>query len=411
MELDRFRLLASASPGRRVSEANEIARLERTLLKMLDEDGIPRRLAVGAWWQLLSELAKVVLPRSESWSESIKQRLRGLLIGTMRFSRPDGSAVFEARQIPKDRATLVRAWATFLDEPGVLTVAGWWFGRRRTESPTPPPLPTSGHESHPLAMLRPDWRADGDFLAVDHRTAGAGSFLELQTSGETLLGRSWLAGLSPAGVGRGAGWSTGMYADRAEWSFRVGDARVVRTAVLLRGRKLALLADEWIGAAGGNISGRFSVADGVEVAPVTDSRALSLKINRASARAFPLALPALPYATDRGSLVYQDGELVLTQKVDSRRVWAPLLLSWDKLRNRRPARWRRLTVSEKSKNCPSDIAFAARVGWGHGDGLVVYRSLARPALRTFLGHQTSAKFLIGLFNDKGDVVPLLKVDG
>ncbi len=258
-------------------------------------------------------------------------------------------------------------------------------------------------------MLRADWRPDGDFVAVDHRSPGAGSLLEVQTSGKTLLGPSWRTGSVPSGRARGAGWSSGMHADHAEWSFRVGEARVVRTAVLLRGRNLALLADEWHGA-DGDITSMFAVSPGVTVGPVAESRALSLKAEGVSARAIPLGLPALPYATERGSLVEREGDLVLTQKTDAKRLWLPLVLSWDKLRNRRVARWRRLTVSERSKNCPPGVAFAARIGWGPRDGLVVYRSLGRPALRTFLGHQTSAKFLIGLFNEKGDVVPLLKVD-
>jgi hypothetical protein len=69
-----------------------------------------------------------------------------------------------------------------------------------------------------------------------------------------------------------------------------------------------------------------------------------------------------------------------------------------------------VTVAEKSRACPPDVAFAARVTWGRDETLVIYRSLARPALRSFLGHQTRARFLIGLFSDEGDVEPLVKVE-
>jgi hypothetical protein len=52
------------------------------------------------------------------------------------------------------------------------------------------------------------------------------------------------------------------------------------------------------------------------------------------------------------------------------------------------------------------------VAWGPGsEGLVVYRSLAPPALRNFLGHQTGARFLVGSFTKSGDVRPILKLDG
>ena len=69
-----------------------------------------------------------------------------------------------------------------------------------------------------------------------------------------------------------------------------------------------------------------------------------------------------------------------------------------------------LTVSERSKICRPGAAFAARIGWGLGDGLVVYRSLTRAAPRAFLGHQTSSRFLIGQFSAEGHVIPLLSID-
>ena len=60
---------------------------------------------------------------------------------------------------------------------------------------------------------------------------------------------------------------------------------------------------------------------------------------------------------------------------------------------------------------PPDTAFAARVTWGRDETLVVYRSLGRPALRAFLGHQTTARFLVGLLHrPKGTVEPLLKLE-
>jgi hypothetical protein len=55
--------------------------------------------------------------------------------------------------------------------------------------------------------------------------------------------------------------------------------------------------------------------------------------------------------------------------------------------------------------------FAVRVAWGSAESLVIYRSLARPALRALLGHQTSARFLVGLFSKDGRVEPIIKVDG
>jgi hypothetical protein len=88
----------------------------------------------------------------------------------------------------------------------------------------------------------------------------------------------------------------------------------------------------------------------------------------------------------------------------------PILVSWDAVRNRKPVQWRVLTVSEKSRVCPPNVAFAARARWGRGETLVVYRSLASPGLRAFLGHQTRARFLIGSFSTDGEVTPLVSLE-
>jgi hypothetical protein len=59
---------------------------------------------------------------------------------------------------------------------------------------------------------------------------------------------------------------------------------------------------------------------------------------------------------------------------------------------------------------PDEKAVAIRVSWGRDEHLVIYRSLVKPATRAFLGHQTTARFLVGLFNKEGEVAPLLRVD-
>jgi hypothetical protein len=385
----------------------------RDLDRLLAEDGVPRLLPVSSWWPLVAALDQARRSWPVAWPDPLLARVRTLVEATLRFSRPDGSAVFGPSGVPADRATLLRRWATTLADPGIGTVSRWWFGRRGGSGPLgAPPLPAFGDESRPLAVLRADWTKTGDAIVVDHRDPASGGLLEVMAGGSPLLGPSWTTGATPPGRAAGSAWKTGSSADFAEWTFRVGGARVVRTAVLLRCRQFAILADEWHGAEG-DVSTRFALAPGVAAAPIPDSRAQTLKTasGGVSARAIPIGLPALPYATERGAFASEGGDLVLTQRAAGRRVWLPLLLSWDKARNRRLPRWRVLTVSEKSQACPPGVAFAARVGWGPGDGLVVYRSLGRTAVRTFLGHQTSARFLVGLFNENGDVVPLLRIDG
>ena len=80
-------------------------------------------------------------------------------------------------------------------------------------------------------------------------------------------------------------------------------------------------------------------------------------------------------------------------------------------RHRKQAHWRiPVGLGERRETLHTDRAFAVRVSWGRDETYVVYRSLAKPAPRAFLGHQTTARFLVGLFKADGTVEPILKVD-
>jgi hypothetical protein len=186
---------------------------------------------------------------------------------------------------------------------------------------------------------------------------------------------------------------------------------VTRTALLLRGRRIALLADQVEGRAD-RIGMRVALPDGVVAAPLAERRGSGLELRRGrhSAHVLPLGLRCLPGLTERGTFGPEGGQLRLDQPHEGRRAWLPLLASWDPPRNRRAIHWRSLTVAENSRICPAEVAFAARVTWGRGETLLIYRSLAPPALRSFLGHQTRARFLVALFTQGGDVKPIVKVD-
>jgi hypothetical protein len=189
-------------------------------------------------------------------------------------------------------------------------------------------------------------------------------------------------------------------------------------ALLLRDRKLAVLAEKLEGEPPSDEPWevRFGLPSGVTVEPVPDSRALLFRGTRkgSTAQAIPLALPALPYETERGGFHIQTEDtrqrLCLKLQTRGRRCFLPLLVSWDAVRHRKRLHWRVLTVSERAKKCPSEVAFAVRVSWGRSESFVIYRSLAAPAPRAFLGHQTRSKFLLGVFKEDGTVEPLVNVD-
>ena len=389
----------------RLSGSRALRDIEPRGWTTIDGRGFPPGSLVREWCDSLGTLVDARGRTGESWPPALTAHIRAMAHTVLRFMRPDGSGVFGPAGTLEGRAALLRKLAEVLDDPGLQTVSRWWFGKRRSAvSEGPPPLPALGNLAHPIAMLRADWGKVGDLLAVDARNA-VGNLLELMVEGRPVLGPAWPGA---AGRGRMRHWSTTSTADCAEWSVGTRASRVLRTAVLLRGRGLALLAEHRV-TGGASATSRIALSEGVSTRPIATSRALMLKPAGAgvSVSAVPLALDP----NDGGSF-QDDGRALslVTAPNLGAGVWLPILYSWHRDRARKIARWRLLTVSEKGRVCPSDRAFAARVWWGPDDGLVIYRSLTKAVPRIFLGHQTSARFLIGRFSKEGDVRPLLTID-
>ena len=146
---------------------------------------------------------------------------------------------------------------------------------------------------------------------------------------------------------------------------------------------------------------------------VEESRGVLLKPSqrRGSAQVLPIGLPSLPYPTERGNLVANQD----TTRLETSTRWPALLAATPRVLGpagdiAKPVHWRALSVSEQSRNVSADRAFAVRVSWGRDETYVIYRSLAKPAPRAFLGHQTTARLPGGSFTPEGTVEPILKID-
>jgi hypothetical protein len=271
-----------------------------------------------------------------------------------------------------------------------------------------------------LAVLRANWQKKGDLLIVDHRGRVPSTCFALVGRGCAWLGKDWRLTRRPGPISqpRPTLWVSNSVADLAEWTFRSDGLRITRTALLFRGRSLALLGDQVEGKAIASepLEVQFGMAPAMRAEEIAGCRGLLLcgLTKGLKAQVLPIALPAMPYETERGrfQVATADHEPTLTLRMatQGRRCWLPLLLSWDPVRHRKRLHWRVLTVAEQSKSCPADVAFAVRVSWGRNETYVIYRSLARPALRSFLGFQTRARFLFGQFNGEGIVEPLVSVD-
>jgi hypothetical protein len=401
-------------------EDGDDGKLARWLGRELDADGVPIRLAVPEWPRCLEILAEARRQRGE-WPSGSVGAIDGLAEAALRFARPDGRPAMHGEST--DRVPPVwdsPDWMRWYRGTGIARVLGGCIGARpRGSESAPPPLPTWSATDRVLAMLRPDWRPVGDFLAVDHRDVRSPCRLELFGGGRTWLGPEWGEGVRgpgrPASRPRPSRRFASAAADLIEWSYRVEATRITRTALLLRGRRLALfsiLAEGRGPAWDVEPTLRLAMPPTVAARPLRESRALVLTEpgRRGAAQVLPIALPCRPYPTDRGAFRAADSELTLGQAPAGRRCWLPLLVSWDADRHRKTLSWRVLTVSERSRAVPPDRAFAVRVSWGRDETYVIYRSLGPPARRAFLGHQTAARLLVADFTEDGDLKPFLSVE-
>src|SRR5262249_11111782 len=265
-------------------EDGDEGKLARWLSRELDADGVPLRLGVPDWQHVLEILAAARQQRGD-WPSRCAEAIAGLVQAALRFTRPAGRPVMNERA--SDGASPVwssRDWIRWHQGTGIAKVLGWWSGARSGRSASvPPPLPTWSASDRVLGMLRPDWLPGGDFLTVDHRDGRSPCRLELFGGGRTWLGPEWGEGVSgsggPASRPRPSRWLTSAAADLIEWSYRVDVVRITRSALLCRGRHLALLSILVEGRGPDGVvepALRLTMSPNVSAVPLKESRALAL---------------------------------------------------------------------------------------------------------------------------------------
>ena len=106
----------------------------------------------------------------------------------------------------------------------------------------------------------------------------------------------------------------------------------------------------------------------------------------------------------------QSGQLTLTQTGTGRALFAPLIFDWHPGRRNAVAEWRSLTVTECGNAVGADRAAAHRLRLGKHQ-LLIYRSLAlTDEPRAVLGHHTRFETVIGTFDARGNVRPIMLVE-
>jgi hypothetical protein len=394
---------------------------DRPLLHWLDQEldsnGTPIRMSLPEWDESLNiVLASRRMPHD--WPDGCGERIARMVRCSLRFTRPDGCLATCFGSSPSETSP-VRGNG----DPTRLDHGNRWIARARkrwlaegVNEGLPHASMGWASSKRVLAGLNDDGTAMRDLLVVDHDAASDFCRFELFGGGQSWLGPSWTLGGEIRGADRPRPrtWVSTVTADLAEWSQLAGQCRVTWSILLVRGLRLALLSVlvERKSPPADPPGFRIARPRALAALPVEGCRAilLSQSSKRGTAQVLPIGLPCAAYVTDCGRFAPDGDDLGLTHAAAGQRTWLPLLVSWDVARHRKRLHWRILTVSERSRIVGADRAVAVRVSWGRHETYVIYRSLASPAPRVFLGHRSENRLLVGRFTDKGIIEPIFEME-
>jgi hypothetical protein len=298
------------------------------------------------------------------------------------------------------------------------------------------------------ALLRRSARPPHDELLVGFSRAEC--YLEVRASSTALLAGTWsvqaAAAGSPliaAGPWEESCWETDEDCDFLEIELPLsGGWRLERQMLLARRDRFLLLADALLappahsssntshGANGSSPSApatqppvqppaqpselhyasSLALASRAAFRPAAETREGWLESNnRRMATVIPVALPEWRAEFCHGQLAADGGQLNLEHRSLGRNLYAPLWIDLDPTRLRRPLTWRRITVGENLAAVTRDAAAAYRIQAGTSHWLF-YRSLTKPANRSYLGHNTHYEFVCQRFLATGDTEPIIEIE-
>ncbi len=364
----------------------------------LDASGGPRRLSITEW-VVCAHLAANARKRRHDWSAQTDDAVIDLINAAARFHLPDDRILTQPLSGENDRIDGLSMLPSRLGRLGVprRAVCEGWASSGRV-------LACLG-EPTKAALAVAQGGADAEPRTIDFTLAG-----------QSWLGPRWTVAKATDAQARGKP-KTGLTEAAAgfhEWRSRDPHATVSCTIALFQGLGLAVIAAfVEVSDQHPELSMRIAIPEGVSTTPIPGVRGLQLDARTAkpaSVQLLPVGLPSGDYPTERGRLVALGNEVVLAHARAGKKGWLPLVVSWNARRRGKPVTWRSLTITEKGKHVPPERASAARITWGRDETYLLYRSHAKPALRAFLGHCTTTRFLFAKFDKDGTVTPIFKLD-
>ncbi|MGE0609124.1 MAG: hypothetical protein AB7O62_18670 [Pirellulales bacterium] len=394
------------------------------LQTMLADDGYPLAAAWDQWrplWACWTRVRAWGRKKQPVWDELCESRYKQLLAHSLRATRKDGTQSLQQGAGGAWRADLFDAALSLAGGRKEMAAAQLALpgGDSRVKY-KPGELPRPAHEAATsrMAVLRRNWSADSDMLAVDFR--GVEIQFELVAGRDVLWSGPWKLNISvddrpvaPSGPWKSVCWFSDKDVDYLELEAPLMDGLIVQRQMLLaRNEQFLLLGDGILGSQPRRLAyaSTLPLRPGITFTPAKETREGFLAGRKRRAVVLPLALPEWRADSRGGELLWTDDGLQLRQTAaNAASLFAPLLFDLSPRRLEQPLTWRRLTVAEQRNPVAADqgVAFRAQAG---GRQWIVYRSLNGRVNRTFIGANVTSEFFCGRFTRGGLVRPLLEIE-
>ncbi len=418
-------LLPEITPCRKLKSAARQT-LSSGLVDLLDGEGLPHANHLGllrpllACWTRCRAMGDQL--KSGCWTNAADCQYEWLIRQALCLARHDGSQVLSHGSAGARDPGLFEAALQLGGDHDDLEIAALVLPRpkqagkrRHDESALPKPANHSPWAA--AAVLRPQWSRSGERLTVLYPQRHLR--MELSCGKDLLLSGLWELQLrvdgrpaTPESDWEQLCWVSDDDVDFLELEIEFsGGLRVQRQMLLAREDHLLLLADVVLDSRPRRLEyrGCLPLCPAVSFKPADQTREGFLIGSKRRALVLPLALPEWRADRRPGRLVQTEKGLELHQSTRARSLYAPLLFDLDRHRMTRPMTWRQLTVAESLVIQPDEVAVGYRVAVGKEQWLI-YRSLAKRANRTLLGHNLSSEMLLAQFHGSGEVEPLLEIE-
>lgn len=384
---------------------------------MLDGEGTPHAVHIMELQMLVASCTRTLTLDAQMKKGRISKPARlqfdWMCRQLLRWSRPDGTTILSTgKDSPYFDELLKSALKITKDELDADAHKVLRSKRKTAENELPEC--TEHSEWSEAATMRTSWRASAARLAVVFPTSRLDA--ELAVGREPICLGSWLPRivadertLSVRSEWEEVCWETDDDMDFIELECSLTDGWTLQRQFLLaRQDRFALVSDAVLGLKRANICYHqpLPLHEGVILEQTEENTEAMILGEKRLGTVIPLSLSEWKSDQRDNRLRVDPPRLEINARCKA--LYAPLFIDLDPTRRGKALTWRQLTVAENLQPTSKEVAVAYRVQIGKKQW-VIYRSLEKPANRTFLGLNLISEFLVARFKPDGEIETLVDV--